>query len=64
MFSDIFALTMTVYQANVFEGIVPKISFLSNLSVFCVPDECYSRNTSCPLNVLYLWIEWRSHMFL
>ena len=51
MFSDIFALTMTVYQANVFEGIVPKISCLSNLSVLSVPDECYSRNTPCALHI-------------
>ena len=42
MVSDIFALTMTVYQANVFAGIVPKINCLSNLSILSVPDECHS----------------------
>ena len=33
------------------------ISWLSSLSVLSVPDEGYSRNASCVLNLIYDWID-------
>ena len=28
------------------------VTWLSNILAVCVPDECYSRNTSCALNLI------------